>query len=149
MNSSIRKNVVGATEGSSKVGNLSSSRVCAIKDSAMLTTSNSVIAVIDLGDFSQPGMCEAATRRPTDLDSNLILPYIKLAEYFCEKQIKSTFFLSIAPKSTGIAWSDYDRCLRTICHINQTSFSDYVRIQPHMHCLNLPLAYTKFDALGK
>lgn len=77
-----------------------------------------------------------------NLETNILLPYIKLAELFCERAIKSTFFVSIAPKSLGIDWSDYDRCLDLVCRLNRAHFSEYIRIQPHMHCLNLPLPFT-------
>ncbi len=77
-----------------------------------------------------------------NLESNILLPYLRLAELFCEREIKTTFFVSIAPKSLGIDWADYDRCLDLVCRLNRAHFSEYIRLQPHMHCLNLPLPFT-------
>ncbi len=78
-----------------------------------------------------------------NLESNILLPYIKLAETFCQRGIKSTFFLSIAPKSLGLDWREYDRCLDLVCRLNQANFGEFIDIQPHMHCLNLPLPFTR------
>lgn len=77
-----------------------------------------------------------------NLESNILLPYIKLAETFSQQGIKSTFFLSIAPKSRTLDWREYDRCLDLVCRINRANFAEYIDIQPHMHCLNLPLSFT-------
>ncbi len=78
-----------------------------------------------------------------NLDTNLLLPYVKLAEYLAQNEIKATFYLSIAPKALGISWDDYQRCLKQIIRINQSVYSDYIRLQPHLHCLNLPFDYAK------
>lgn len=78
-----------------------------------------------------------------NLDTQLTLPYFELAERFCEADVKATFYLSIAPKALGIDWNDYLRCLKRILRYNRNEFASHIRIQPHLHCLNLPFDYCK------